>query len=232
MTIRETFILGCQKIGEPLLEIGFKPLQKGQLLRKASEDKEFSFEIYFQSLHTNWSGKISLIPQVRVTSKTLKKWRQEKYNLGNEGDLIFQTRLEKLTPMKNKNYDWNVSLNNQGNVAEKLGNLITEFALPFFSVFENKKKAVDFFVRKGIQFNEHFDTKLEELPIDFLCCYADKISAQLIFNNYIKENKMSGHAKRVYNELQTSGKIYLDTNKYITDRMFNLAYINNLEIEL
>lgn len=83
MTIREIFILGCQKIGEPLIGLGYKPLQKGQLLRKASEDKEFSFEIYFQSLHTNWSGSISLIPHIGITSKALKKWRQKKYNVGN-----------------------------------------------------------------------------------------------------------------------------------------------------
>lgn len=231
MTIREIFILGCQKIGEPLIELGFKPLQKGQLLRKTSEDKEFSFEIYFQSLHTNWSGGVSLIPHIRITSKTLKKWRQKKYNEGNEVDLIFQTRLENLTPLKNKNYDWNISLNNQENVAEKLGGLIIKYAIPLFDIFENKKNAVDFMVNNGIKFNEHFDTKFIKLPIDFLCCYADKMTAQIIFDNYINENKMFGHAKRVYDELEASGQTYLEANRFVTDSMFNLAYINNLKIK-
>ncbi len=232
MTIRETFILGCQKIGEPFIKLGFKPLQKGQLLRKPSEDKEFSFEIYFQTLHTNWSGGIALIPQIRVTSKTLKKWRQKKYNIGNEDDLIFQTRLENLTPMKNKNYNWNVSLNNQENVAEKLSDLIKQYAIPLFNKFENSKKAVDFIESNGIKLNEHFNTKSIELPIDFLCCYTDKTTAQMIFDNYLDENKMFGHAKRVYEELQASGQTYLATNRYVTDRMFNLAYINNFKLKM
>jgi len=230
MKIREIFILGCQRIGEPLIELGFSPFQKGQLLRKTSEDKEFSFEIYFQSLHTNWRGGVSLIPQIRVTSKSLKKWRQNKYNEGNEVDLIFQTRLENLTPLKDKNYDWNVSLNNQQNVAVKLIDLLMKYAIPFFDIFENKNRAVDFMTNNGIKFNEHFDTKFIELPIDFLCYYADKKTAQIVFDNYIKENKMFGHAKRVYDELQASGQTYLETNRYVTDRMFNLAYLNDLRI--
>lgn len=230
MTNRETFILGCQKIGQPLIELGFKSFQKGQLLKKPSEDKEFSFEIYFQSLHTNWSGGIALIPHVNLLSKTLKEWQKKKYNEENAGGLIFGTRLENLTPLKNKNYNWNVSLNNQENVSEKLSDLIIKFAIPLFNKFENKKKAVEFIVCNGVKFNEYFNTKFQELPIDFLCCYADKISAQKAFDNYLTENKMFVQCKRVYNELQASGLTYLTTNKYVMDRMFNLAYINNLMI--
>lgn len=187
MTIREIFILGCQKIGQPLLELGFKPFQKGQLLKKDSTDKEFAFEIYFQSLHTNWDGKIALIPHIKITSKALKNWRQKKYNKENVTDLIFQTRLENLTPLKDKNYDWNVSLNTQENIADKLSDLIIRFAIPLFDKFESKEKAVEFIVNNGIKFNEHFDTKSQELPIDFLCCYTDKLSAQKVFENYIKK---------------------------------------------
>ena len=150
--------------------------------------------------------------------------------MGDETDFIFQTRLENLTPLKNKNYDWNVSLNNQVNIIDKLSDLIIKFAIPLFDKFENKESAVEFIVGNGIRLNEHFDTKFQELPIDFLCCYADKASAQKAFENYLTESKMFKHAKRVYDELQLSEQQYLLVNKYITDKMFNLAYLNALDL--
>lgn len=232
MTIRETFIIGCQQIGQPLLEIGFKPFQKGQLLKKLSQDKEFTFEIYFQSLHSNWSGVVALIPHIRILSKNLKKWRQKKYDNDSAGDLIFQTRLENLTPLKNKNYDWNVSLNNQDSICKKLSDLLIKYAIPLFNIFDNKTQAVDFIVNNGVKFNEHFNTKFQELPIDFLCCCGDQISAQKAFDNYLTENKLSAHCQRIYDELKASEQTYLTTVKHAFDRMFNLAYINDLKINI
>lgn len=227
MKTREIFQIGCQKISEQLIPFGFKSTQKGQLLKKVSSDKKLTFEIYFQSSMRNWSGSISLWPHISISSEQLKKWQNEKYNSDNENGVIFSTRLENLTPLKNKNYDWNVALNNQDNIIPKLIDLIKTYAFPVFERFENIEQVIVEISENGLKFNEHFDTKHKNLPIDFLCFFGNQNLAQNAFDNYLKEQKLLGNAHRFFEELKATGQ---NSNKFITDLTMRNAYFNNLKI--
>lgn len=227
MNAREIFQMGCQRIYAALEPYGFNAAQKGQTLTKPSKDKRLKFELHFQSSTRNWSGGIAILPFVFVSSPQLKKWQKEKYNSGEEGGGIFTTRLENLTPLKNKNYNWNIALNNQENTIPKLCELIITYVFPLFNKFENADKVIIEIAEKGLRFNEHFDPKDQNLPIDFLCCFGNQELAQKAFDNYLREQKLIGNAKRVFDALQ-GGKHY--AHKFITDMTMEKAFLNNLKI--
>ena len=58
---------GCNEIAA-----NFKPTQKGQKLTKLASDKEILFEIYFGSSMRNYSGSVSILPQIAIYCKRLK----------------------------------------------------------------------------------------------------------------------------------------------------------------
>lgn len=227
MKTKEIFQIGCEKISEQLISFGFKSTQRGQLLKKASRDKKLTFEIYFQSSTKNWSGSVSLWPHVLIGSEQLKKWQQEKYSSPNEDGVIFSTRLENLTPLKNKNYDWNVALENQDTIIPRLIDLIKTYIFPILDKFENLDEILAQISEDGLKLNEYFDTKGVNLPIDFLCFFGNKSTAQKAFDAYLKQQKLLKSAKRVFEELKTTGK---NTSKYTTDLTIKKAYLNALEI--
>jgi TfoX/Sxy family transcriptional regulator of competence genes len=74
MKPNEVFLKGCGEIAEAFVEHGFKPLKKGQLLKKISLDKDITFEIYFQTSHRNYSANVSIMPQFSIYSNELKEW--------------------------------------------------------------------------------------------------------------------------------------------------------------
>ncbi|MFN6077312.1 MAG: DUF4304 domain-containing protein [Fluviicola sp.] len=185
MNSKEIFNIACEKISDQLIPFGFKSTRKGQLLKKMSGDKKLSFEIYFQSSMKNWSGSVSLCPHISISSDQLKKWQQEKYKSDNETGLIFSTRLENLTPLKNKNYDWNVALNNQDNIIPNIIDLIKTYTFPVFERFENIEQVITDISENGLKLNEHFDTKHQNIPIDFICFFGNQNLAQNAFDNYL-----------------------------------------------
>lgn len=229
MHTREIFETGCQRIYEDLKIFGFKATQKGQTLTKPSLDKKLKFEIHFQSSTRNWSGSVALWPFVSISSLALKKWQREKYNSADMDGGIFSTRLENLTPLKNKNYNWNMALNNQDNIIPQLCDNVKNFVLPLFEKFENTDQVIREITEKGMKFNEHFDAKGQNLPVDFLCCFGNKEIAQRAFNNYLKEQKLLAHAQRVYGSLSKGQR---HPYKFITDMTMEKAFLNDLKIEV
>ena len=75
MTPREIFLNGCAEIAANFAY--FKPTQKGQKLTKLASNKEILFEIYFSSSMRNYSGSVSILPQIAIYCKRLKKLMQE-----------------------------------------------------------------------------------------------------------------------------------------------------------
>jgi hypothetical protein len=53
MKPREIFLNACQRFAEEFAVHGFKPLQKGSLLRRTATDKDMLHEIYFSTSHLN-----------------------------------------------------------------------------------------------------------------------------------------------------------------------------------
>jgi len=72
MKPKEIFLTGCNEIAKAFIEYGFKPLKKGQLLKRI--DKDMVYDIYFQSSQRNYSANVSILPQFSIYSKELKKW--------------------------------------------------------------------------------------------------------------------------------------------------------------
>ena len=96
MTPREIFLNGCNEIAANFTY--FKLTQKGQKLTKIASDKEILFEIYFGSSMRNYSGSVSILPQIAIYCKRLKKLMQEE--LPYSTDLVFVSHLGYLTPRK------------------------------------------------------------------------------------------------------------------------------------
>lgn len=55
---------GCAEIAANFAY--FKPTQKGQKLTKLASDREILFEIYFGSSMRNYSGSVSILPQIAI----------------------------------------------------------------------------------------------------------------------------------------------------------------------
>ena len=104
MTPREIFLNGCNEIAANFTD--FKPTQKGQKLTKLASDKEILFEIYFSSSMRNYSGSVSILPQVAIYCKRLKKLMQEE--LPYSTDLVFVSYLSYLTPRR-QFCDWQLA---------------------------------------------------------------------------------------------------------------------------
>lgn len=96
MTPREIFLNGCNEIAANFAY--FKPTQKGQKLTKIASDKEILFEIYFGSSMRNCSSSVSILPQIAIYCKRLKKLMQEE--LSYSTDLVFVSYMGYLTPRK------------------------------------------------------------------------------------------------------------------------------------
>ena len=87
---------GCAGIAANFAD--FKPTQKGQKLTKLASDKDISFEIYFSSSMRNYAGSVSILPQIAIYCKRLKKLMQEE--LSYSTDLVFVSHLGYLAPRK------------------------------------------------------------------------------------------------------------------------------------
>ena len=87
---------GCAEIAANFAY--FKPTQKGQKLTKLASDREILFEIYFGSSMRNYAGSVSILPQVAIYCKRLKKLMQEE--LPCSTDLVLVSYLSYLTPRK------------------------------------------------------------------------------------------------------------------------------------
>ncbi len=209
------------------MAFGFTATKKWQLLKKTSNDKRLTFEIYFHTSRKNFSGHVSLCPYISVYSEQLKVWQKEKYNSDYGNGIIFSVRLERLTPIK-QNDNWNIALSNQDNILPRVIDLIKVYALPVFEKFENIDQIITEISQNGLKLNEYFDTRYRNLPIDFLCFFGNQYIAQNAFDNYLKQQKLLANAKRVFEELKTNG--HLSLYKHTTDRTMLEAYFNNLKI--
>ena len=133
MTLRETFLNGCNEIAANFAD--FKPTQKGQKLTKIGGDKDISFEIYFSSSMRNYAGSVSILPQIAIYCKRLKKLMQEE--LSYSTDLVFVSHLGHLTPRKQFR-DWQLAGASFEPSVREISAAIKDCALPIFELFEDK----------------------------------------------------------------------------------------------
>ncbi|WP_167333098.1 DUF4304 domain-containing protein [Maribacter forsetii] len=228
MNTKEIFNIGCNKIHENFIDFGFKAIKKGQVLKKSSDNRLFDFVITFSSSSKNWSGSVAVIPYISVESKQLKKWRKEKYNSEDVSAIIFRTSLESITPLKGKNNEWNMAINNQENSIPKLSETIKKYVFPIFEKFENIEHLLREITQNGLQLNEHFNSKNQNLPIDFLLYYGDLKTAEVAFNNYLNTQKLKGRATSFYKKIEEDKNTSYGN---MTDITMKKAFINELKIQ-
>ena len=173
---REILVYTCERIVEPLKELGFKYRKsKNDMIKK---DNFFTYCIYFQP---SKYGSTEFKVHISVLSNDLLKWREQN-NSEIQNDCVFWSYLANLSKKDNDCPTYDVSsLISRENVIAEINNLIQEFALPFFDRFKDVKTLIEDVQQDG-SFIPHRMRKWEikqresgiRRPIDdFIDCFFD-----------------------------------------------------------
>lgn len=223
MTPREIFLNGCNEIAANFAY--FKPTQKGQKLTKLASDKEILFEIYFSSSMRNYSGSVSILPQVAIYCKRLKKLMQEE--LPYSTDLVFVSHLGYLTPRKQFR-DWQLAGASFELSVREISAAIKDYALPIFELFEDKQKAAEFMMRHGTKFNPNLkDTDL--YPIFFMFYFGGRDAAEAFFNVFLNNCSFRGRFYKLYDKFAGTSQGF-DAKSFESDATVKFAFLKGLKI--
>ncbi|WP_298788386.1 hypothetical protein [uncultured Campylobacter sp.] len=224
MTPREIFLNGCAEIAANFTD--FKPTQKGQKLTKIASDKEILFEIYFSSSMRNYAGSVSILPQIAIYCKRLKKLMQEE--LSYSTDLVFVSHLSYLTPRRQFR-DWQLAgANFEPSVCE-ISAAIKDYALPIFELFEDKRKAVEFMTQRGAKFNKNLSA-FDLCPIYFVYYFGGKDAAEAFFNICLSDCTYKGRFYKLYEELANGAEADFSRSSFVGDTEAKFAFIKGLRI--
>ena len=120
--LREQFLSACNDIASPLLEIGFKATEKGQRLKMKPANKDFTYEVDFESRTYNHPGGITVSLVLSVCSQKAKAYDVECTGNPHCSGIVWGLYLGKFMG-KSFQPDWNVaSINRDAGVKE-----ITDF---------------------------------------------------------------------------------------------------------
>lgn len=224
MTPREIFLNGCNEIAANFTD--FKPTQKGQKLTKLASSKEILFEIYFSSSMRNYSGSVSILPQVAIYCKRLKKLMQEE--LPYSTDLVFVSYLSYLTPRRQFR-DWQLAGASFEPSVREISAAIKDCALPIFELFEDKHKAVEFMTQCGAKFNKNLSA-FDLCPIYFVYYFGGKEAAEAFFNACLSECTYKGRFYKLYEELANGAEMDFSRSSFTGDAEAKFAFVKGLRI--
>ncbi|WP_295812016.1 hypothetical protein [uncultured Apibacter sp.] len=225
--VRNIFIESCNKIADLIQDKHFKAIQKGQILKKKSKNKDIVYEIVFQSSFRNTNFHISILPHINVYSKKLKEWIIEQTNNSYSSGIVVSEYLGNITPYKTSK-SWNLAGLSREKYIEEIAELLNKYALPIFDLFEETTSAIDFLAENGQQFNKYVDDSL--LPLGFMIRFAPKEKAEKFFNHFISHCKFKGRIIELYKSLEHSENIDLNYSEFSYASDIKLAYINKLKI--
>jgi hypothetical protein len=223
---RTIFSEACTEIANLLNDKYFKVLQKGQTLKKISANKDIYYEIYFQSSFRNSALDIIVLPQINIFSNKIKKWKIELSGNPNEQGAVYSNSLGSICPCGYRT--WNVAGKSRESEIKHIAELLNNYALPVFNLFENIETAIDFLKVKGTHFNKH--TKNSIMPLDFMIYYATKEESELFLNNFISTCSYKARIISLYKELETCKDINLNYSEFSGADRVKLAFINDLKI--
>ena len=224
MTPREILLNGCAEIAANFTD--FKPTQKGQKLTKLASDKEILFEIYFGSSMRNYAGSVSILPQIAIYCKRLKKLMQEE--LPYSSDLVFVSYLSYLTPRRQFR-DWQLAgASFEPSVCE-ISAAIKDYALPIFELFADKQKAVEFMTQRGAKFNKNLST-FDLRPIYFIFYFGGKDAAEAFFNVCLSDCTYKGRFYKLYEELANGAETDFSRSSFMGDTEAKFAFLKGLRI--
>nr|WP_314469718.1 hypothetical protein [uncultured Campylobacter sp.] len=221
MSPREIFLNGCAEIAANFMD--FKPTQKGQKLTKLASNKDISFEIYFSSSMRNYSGSVSILPQVAIYCKRLKKLMQEE--LSYSTDLVFVSYLGYLTQFR----DWQLAGASFEPSVSEISAAIKDCALPIFELFEDKRKAVEFMTQRGAKFNKNLSA-FDLCPIYFVYYFGGKDAAEAFFNVCLSECTYKGRFYKLYEELANGAEADFSRSSFWSDTEAKFAFLKGLRI--
>ncbi|MFB6366067.1 DUF4304 domain-containing protein [Paenibacillus elgii] len=143
---REIFVYTCQRIAEPLIDLGFKYYKsKNEITKK---DDLFIYSIYFQP--SIKLGSTCFLVHVNVYSNHLKEWRRSKVETELADDVVFSTSLARLTKRAD---DWPLysvdAFSERERVIAEITQQIHEYALPFFERFKNPRQLAEDVKKQG-----------------------------------------------------------------------------------
>ena len=224
MTPREIFLNGRTGIAANFAY--FKPTQKGQKLTKLASNKEILFEIYFSSSMRNYSGSVSILPQVAIYCKRLKKLMQEE--LSYSTDLVFVSHLSYLTPRRQFR-DWQLAGASFELSVREISAAIKDYALPIFELFEDKRKAVEFMTQCGAKFNKNLSA-FDLRPIYFVYYFGGKDAAEAFFNICLSDCTYKGRFYKLYEELANGAEADFSRSSFWRDTEAKFAFLKGLRI--
>ena len=224
MTPREICLNGCAEIAANFTD--FKPTQKGQRLTKIGCDKDISFEIYFSSSMRNYAGSVSILPQVAIYCKRLKKLMQEE--LPYSTDLVFVSYLSYLTPRRQFR-DWQLAGASFEPSVCDISAAIKDCALPIFELFEDKQKAVEFMMRHGAKFNKNLSA-LDLRPIYFVYYFGGRDAAEAFFNVCLSDCTYKGRFYKLYEELANGAEADFSRSSFMGNTEAKFAFLKGLKI--
>jgi hypothetical protein len=227
MKPNEVFLNGCNEIAKAFVE--YKPIKKGQILKKYSDDKDMFFEIYFETSFRNSSAFVSIKPKMHIYSKELKNWEIEQTKNKYKEGLIYYNQIGYSSPY-NSQKEWNLAGADFDKNIHEIVEDINLYIIPIVDIFKNKNTAIEYLKSNGTQFNKW--TKKSLTPMAFMIYFGGKDTAEIFLRNFLEDCSYGERIKNLYNELSKieKEKIDLNFNEFADAAKIKLAFINGIKI--
>lgn len=177
---REIFVYTCERIAEPLIQLGYKYRKsKNDVIKK---DSPFTFHFYFQP--SIRFSSICFTAKFGVESDVFAQWCNKKYNREDSLESVVGTTLTRLTKLENDYPDyWVDTLMERERVIKEISDQISQYALPFFERFSNIRQFIEEVEKEGFfphqkKYKDGFGVNLQQRKMDFVECFRDYCNKQ------------------------------------------------------
>ncbi|AJH15656.1 hypothetical protein [Myroides profundi] len=231
MSGKQVFLQFVHGISAPYLDKGFIATQKGLVLKQKLEDTGFELVLKFHATQSDVKASVQLSCLIMVLSEQLKEWRLQKYRSRDLAvDTVFISYLHDIIPVMSNKFSWEITPKNIDEQIVVFRELLVSYVNPIFEQFRNKDSLIAYTIEQGWRFNVNMSPKQFVYPIDFMTCFASYEENCLGFNNFIKQEGLTGQAKRIYKEMSSPKyKGYISSDA-IEDKLFQLAYMHKIPI--
>ena len=174
----------------------------------------------------NYSGSVSILSQVAIYCKRLKKLMQEE--LPYSSDLVFVSHLGYLAPRRQFR-DWQLAGASFEPSVREISAAIKDYALPIFELFEDKQKAVEFMTQRGAKFNKNLSA-FDLYPIYFVYYFGGRDAAEAFFNVCLSDCTHKGRFYKLYEELANGAEADFGRSSFWGDTEAKFTFIKGLKI--